>query len=267
MELTRRALLAGTAAVAAAVTLPVLAEQLPADESVVWLDPFGRIHEMTKHWCKEIVETVRHFDDCSGIHNLDEIETEHRDGFIPFTNGGWDGIAYADLGYAEGSGCPPKAVQPIIDSIKKGAEEDWDKEHPEHTVEWLYKYDPVELDQLHLFDVAKYGPSKRDKLLEEFQEHESAQFSEGCTYFYKARAIYYDNESHRNELGVPEVLFCVGINTDLEYGRDSIPWLSCYGGKTQQTEWLWEKNVPAADVTEELIATFIDQALEALRNA
>lgn len=50
-------------------------------------------------------------------------------------------------------------------------------------------------------------------------------------------------------------------------GRDCIPWLSCYGQKTQQTEWVWEATVKVADLDEDLIKQLTAAAILNLNNA
>ena len=42
--------------------------------------------------------------------------------------------------------------------------------------------------------------------------------------------------------------------------------MSCFGTKTQQTDWCWEKNVPVNQITSELIDTMIEDATKALGN-
>lgn len=59
----------------------------------------------------------------------------------------------------------------------------------------------------------------------------------------------------------------VGINTDFEYGRDSIPWLAAYGSKTQQTEWLWERTVLVSRLTPATIRKMTNDAINALQKA
>lgn len=109
--------------------------------------------------------------------------------------------------------------------------------------------------------------TERDHWKEKFWEFEHEWLSEGGTYFYKVRAIYFDAGSSRNESGEPEVFFMVGVNTDFEYGRDSISWLPYMGGKAQQTEWCWECTAKAADITEDFIDALKREALDALRSA
>jgi len=59
----------------------------------------------------------------------------------------------------------------------------------------------------------------------------------------------------------------VGINTDFGYGRDTIPWLRCYGTNPQQTEWVWEATVKVADLDEDLIKQLTEAAIFNLNNA
>ena len=217
--------------------------------------------ELTRRWTEEVLENVSGFEDVFDT-RLDEVENRHRDGFIPFTDGGFDGVGYATMSYAYSSGCAPVVIRPYIDSTLKDVEKDWDEENPTHPTSWLFAREEDEATQLEMF-----GPShERDHWREKYWEIEHQAFEEGSTYFYKVRVLFH-GDRQRSESGEPEALFCVGINTDFEYGRDTIPWLAHMGGKVHQTEWLWEKTVKVADLTEEMIDTFISEASTALRQA
>jgi hypothetical protein len=215
--------------------------------------------ELTRRWAEEVLEAVSGFDDVYNT-DLDEVENRSRDGFIPFTDGGFNGMGYATMSYAYGSGCAPAVIQPFIDSTLKDVEEDWNKDNPEHPTSWLFaRHDDAQLDL--------FGPSgERDHWQEKYWEIEREAFEEGSTYFYKVRVLFH-GDHHSSVSGEPEAFFMVGINTDFEYGLDHIAWLPYMGGKAQQTEWLWEKTVKVADLTEEMIDTFITEASDALRSA
>lgn len=223
--------------------------------------PFVAKVDLCRRWVTEVLEAVEAFDDVYDT-NVSEVENRARDGFIPFTDGGFDGIGYATLGYAHGSGAAPSVIQPYLDSAIKDAEKEWDEQNPEHTVAWIYADDDV--DQLTLPGVEK--SREREHWREKWYEFEDTQLSEGGTYFYKVRVLFH-GDRHSSESGEPEALFCVGINTDFEYGRDSIPWLRCYGQSPNCTSWVWEKTVKVADLTEEMVEAFIEEAGKALADA
>jgi hypothetical protein len=235
----------------------------PATESVTacgTLQPvFVRKVALCRRWVEEVL------DDAGGEdvfdRRIDEVENRSRDGFIPFTDGGFDGLASASMNYAYGSGQVPDAIQPYLDSALKDIETEWDKEHPDKPVAWLYADDS---DQLTLPGVPP--STERDLWREKFYEYQDANMSEGGTYFYKVRVLFHGDQ-HSSESGEPEAYFMVGINTDFEYGRDNIPWLACYGQKTQQTQWLWEKTVKIKNLNERRIESLIRQAIKGLAKA
>ncbi len=221
--------------------------------------------ELVRDWASAVIEAVGGFDDVTNT-RLDEIENERRDGFIPYTSGGFDAVGYGDAGLGLGSGSLPEAVRPYTDSAAKQHDEEWDQENPEHTTAWIF-YRDID-DQLLLFNGVDPQRSAREEWEEEYYESYDAVFQEGWTYFYKVRALFHNGSSiTKSESGEPEVLFCVGINTDFEYGRDNIPWLSVYGSNPNCTDWLWEKTVKVSDITNELVETMIEEASNALRRA
>lgn len=225
-----------------------------------------------RRWAEEVSEGLSSFDD---VYNSDveEVRNTPCDGFIPFTDGGFNVVASATMSYCYGSGNTPTAIQPYLDQALKDAQEAWDEEHPEATVAMIYADpEPVALEkdgQLVLPDLLPPDSYERTQhpLREKWYEFETESLQEGGTYFYKARVLFYDVDNSSNVTGKPEAYFFVGINTDFEYGRDSIPWLSCYGQKTQQSQWLWERNVALDDLTEEPVDQMIKEATDALRAA
>ncbi len=234
---------------------------------------FVNVVEQVRHWAEEVSDNLTGFDDVYGS-NVEEVCNTAYDGFIPFTDGGFNVIAYATMSYAWGSGNVPTAIQPYLDAALKDAATEWDEKHPDATVEMIYA-DPemVALEkegQLVLpgLIVERDDWQRRQHpLLEKWQEFETNWMQEGGTYFYKARVLFYDVDNSSNVTGKPEAYFFVGINTDFEYGRDNIPWLKYYGSNPQQSQWLWEKNVPLDELTDELVGIMIKEATEALRAA
>lgn len=222
---------------------------------------FVRKVELVRNWVTEVLETVEGFDDVYGT-NLSEVENRSRDGFIPFTDGGFDGIGMATLSYADGTGAAPAVIQPCLDAAHKDAEKDWDEQNPEHPVAWIYATENA--DQLTLPTIEK--SREQEHWREKFWEFEREHMSEGGTYFYKVRVLFHGDQ-HSSESGDPEAYFMVGINADFEYGRDNIPWLACYGQKTHQTTWLWEKTVKVKNLTKRRIESLARQAISALQSA
>jgi hypothetical protein len=212
---------------------------------------FVRKVELCRQWAQDVLDVVEGFDDVYSV-SLDEVENRSRDGFIAFTDGGFNGIGTATMSAAHGAGCVPQAIQPYLDKTINDIEREWNEKNPERPVDWLY---------------ADNNDSERVCLREEYQEFEHESLSEGGTYFYKVRVLFYDRSNNSNETGEPEAFFMVGINTDFEYGRDSIPWLRCYGQDPQQTKWLWEKTVKIRDLNARRIASLAKQAIKALGDA
>lgn len=221
---------------------------------------FEPVRPICRDWAEEVMEWLEDSESCYST-RVDEVENKSRDGFFPYTDGGIDGIGYGDLGHDHSSGSAPAVIQPYIDSTLKSAEEDWDEANPAHPVSWIYAKDDDAQGELLT------PSSEREHWREKWWEFQDQYFREGGTYFYKARVLYFSPRNSRNESGEPELFFMVGINTDFEYGRDNIPWLRCYGAKTQQSEWIWEATIKCADLTPELGQQFAKAAIEQLRAA
>ena len=150
----------------------------------------------------------------------------------------------------------------------KDIQEAWDEENPEHTYEWLYDFEAIEIAKTQLNLLSDNGLVLQEIWQEKYNEWENEYLDgEGGNYFYKARVLFFDEDNHRNVSGEPEVYFMAGINTDFEYGRDNIPWLSHYGSNPQCTEWVFEKNIPVKDLTPELIQKYVEEATEAFQKA
>jgi hypothetical protein len=223
---------------------------------------FVRKVELCRQWTLDVLAEVEGFEDVYGT-NVSEVENRSRDGFIPFTDGGFDGIGYGRMGYAHGAGCVPEAIKPYLDDALKEVEKGWDENHPDHPVKWLFEH---EEPHPTLPGIEPQRITKRDQLREEFYEQQDSYLSEGDTYFYKVRVLFHGDQ-HSSESGEPEAFFMVGINTDFEYGRDSIPWLRCYGRDPQCTKWLWEKTVKIKHLNARRIASLTRQAIKGLQNA
>ena len=236
------------------------------------LEPtFVVIVDHARRWAEEVLDAVSGFEDVYNT-DLDEVRNTPCDGFIPFTEGGFNGIGYATMSAAHGSGSTPKAIQPYLDQAIKDAEEAWDADHPDATVAMIYADpEPVALEKAGQLVIPGVGPTpdylREHPLREDWYNFETESLQEGGTYFYKVRVLFYDVDNSSNQTGKPEAYFFVGINTDFEYGRDSIPWMTCYGKPAQQTAWLWEKNFALEDLTDDLVDEMIAEASSALRNA
>lgn len=191
---------------------------------------------------------VSGFDDCYGDFRVEPVETEAYDGFIPYTDGGSDGIVYAQLSYAYRSGSAPAAVQDTIDRCLKDVETAFAEEHG-ITVEQL---DEEKAEMIALWNQPTLPgmgkePYPEHPLQSAFHEMQDSSLSEGGTYFYKCRVMFYEPGNYRNKSGDYEVRMFAYLNTDYEYGRDNISWLSCYGSNPDQTSGDWERTMTAAE--------------------
>jgi len=122
------------------------------------------------------------------------------DGFIPFTNGGYELSFMSDLSLASGSGSHSKVIQPYIESCQKDALEYFKEENP--------NFDENSDDQ-------------DSELWQKFYEYEQEYMCEGSEFWYQLRVIFYGADNHRNVSGKDEILVISGTNTDFTYGRDS----------------------------------------------
>lgn len=184
-------------------------------------------------------EAIYYYGDDEGIY---PIESNARDGFIPYTSGGFEVCLPASLNHAYGSGSIPAPIQPIIDSWLKDCADEWEREFPDRPpLEDCFCGDDEDLRTLA-------GDFESDYLCNSDE-----------SYFWKARVMFLDADDRQNESGKPEVYIDAYLNTDIGYGRDHIPWVAPLGGKANQTIGSFKLTIPADD-----FAAMDDDALEAL---
>lgn len=220
------------------------------------LQPFARVHERLKVWTEDVLDGLG---DAVYDKRCDPVENQSRDGFIPYTSGGWDGIGYASMEYSYGTGSVPLAIQPYLNRELADIKTAWDAEHPETSYDVIFAPSLEDEGQETLPGIE--ASREADALREEYYEFEHNSLSEGGTYFFKARCLYYVAGDSRNTTGKDEVYLFTGINTDFEYGRDSIPWLGA--GKSQQSEWVWERTVRVRDLSPRRIEALTRSAIKA----
>lgn len=165
---------------------------------------------------------------------VEAIETEARDGFIPCTSGGHHVCLAAALSHHNSTGCAPAAIQPIIDQANGMIVDEWSRQYP---------------DRPGLWDcIGAQAGEPGHEWAREAEEWESESWANDTDcYFWKARAIIYSPEDHQNETGDWEVYIDAYLNTDLNYGRDHISWLSCYGSNPNQTVGDFKRTIPIAE--------------------
>lgn len=233
-------------------------------------DPLETAGPLAERFVEGVCNNLQGFEDVYGT-EVEPVETEAYDGFIPYTDGGYDGVAFGLLSYAYGSGSAPAAIQPYIDSSIKDAEEEFHREHG-ITVEELYQQRSdmwKEWEQPALPGIEKPTYPPEPELLETWHEMEDSWLSEGGTYYYKVRVLFYRPDNYRNKSGDYEVRIFAYLNTDFGYGRDSISWLPAMGGKADQTEGNWERTMSAAEFNalgESGIDSLVEEATTHLRN-
>jgi hypothetical protein len=188
---------------------------------------------------------------------LQEICHTSYDGFIPFTNGGFDLTLPTDLHYVYGSGNGPanKKVSDEIDKVIEQSLQDALEAFCEKNSEKLGFYFLIDQIKNPNADVINYHSlydMEQGKLAEELSEYETEYMSEGSTFFYQFRVMYFAADNARNESGDDEILFLAGTNLDFEYGRDS------------GLEVTYENCVPVELLTTEQIDTIINEMVDSI---
>lgn len=165
--------------------------------------------------------------------NMETIEHNHVSGFIPFTDGGWNGVITFDLVSEQAE--HNSIIAPYNDADYKRMVESFCDEHGVST-EFDY-WDHAEWEQFR--DDWQYN-------------------TDPTNWFVYARAIFYESRNSRNETGEDEFHFLVGVNTDFNYGRDYVSY-----AKGAQTYWVYERTVPVSLITKEVLSTVRDEMIEA----
>ena len=145
----------------------------------------------------------------------------------------------------------PMVVDGVIESSQQDALEQFVQENKSVFEELMPDVDvdnpTYDMVNYHLLYDKGYGD-----LAEKLSEYEDSYMSEGGTFFYQLRAMYYSADNMRNESGDDEILFLAGVNLDFEYGRD------------KGLEVTYEKCVPVKELTIEMIDIIIDEMVESI---
>ncbi len=231
-------------------------------------EPFGPpVADMARRYVEDVMDTLASDEEIACEAKVEEIENVSRDGFIPYTEGGFEATGWNTLGYAHGSGKEPKAIQPIIESAVCDCLEWFLTERDDFTVP-----DDVQ-DKEHGWDRYNYLWEAAEKQLgegyeapwrEAYYEAENEHLMEGPTYFWNSRAMFYDATNSDNELDGDAILFETYLNIDLEYGRDYVGWLSHYGVNPNRTVDGYRKWVLAKDLSEDMIDTMLSETATAI---
>lgn len=183
-----------------------------------------------------LAEMLRDGDDAIWDHDVERriepIEHEPRSGFWPWTSGGFEVCLPAALSYCWSTGSAPAAIQPMIDQGDRFIAEAWRERYPRRP---------------SLDDCIAGGEGIRPKWQSEAEEWETeAWMADDDCYFWKARVMFEDAGDMNGDGVAPRVHIDAYLNTDLNYGRDDIGWLSAYGQKTDQTWGNFKVSFPLA---------------------
>lgn len=209
------------------------------------------MHDLTKDYpelvtalreaCQEFAEQHDHYG-CGADGAVCEVSAASYDGFIAHTNGGFRVTVAHDLRSAEGEGLSDfetKHLQPYIDRSYVDAAEWFVHDHETLStlwdlyeesggeltaLEWLYKRegDAMELHEIQpdLFGTVEFWRTEAAQHMEEFHDAVCEYMTEGGTFFYELRVLFYEKGHSRNTTGSDEIYIFAGINTDFEYGRE-----------------------------------------------
>lgn len=191
--------------------------------------------------CQEFAESVDHYGGMvdNAVH---EVSAASYDGFIAHTNGGFRVMVSHDLRSAEGEGLSDfesPILQPYINRSYADAAECFVADHDTLStvwelyqesdgkltaLEWLEKR-AADAEELHaaqpdLFGNVEFWQTEAANHMEEFFDAVSEYLSEGGTFFYELRVLFYEKDHRRNVSGADEIYIFAGINTDFEYGRE-----------------------------------------------
>lgn len=160
---------------------------------------------------------------------VEEVEYKSRDGFIPYTNGGYTLSFMSDLSLASSSGSHPEVIKPFIKSSLKSGLEYFKEENP-------------------TFDET----NENDPLWDAFYEYENEWMSESSEFWYQLRVLFFTADNYKNITGEDEIYIISGTNTDFSYGRDS------------GLQKAYDKTVKVSDLTPESIVELIQEAINAI---
>ena len=182
---------------------------------------------------------------------VQSVAHESYSGFIPFTNGGFDLTLPTDLNSVVSSGAAPTeavADKIIEDAIDYSLEMAFDSFMDEKREELAEIFTPEEMNAKYSESIISYSEldeRNQGSLAEELSEYENSCLTEGSTFFYQFRVLFFADDNCRNELGEDELLFMAGTNLDFEYGRD------------KGLEVSYEKSVPLKGLTTDMVDQII----------
>ena len=215
---------------------------------------------------------------------ISEIASKSYDGYIAHTNGGLRCMVMNDLRSVESSGLhgdsfESNILQPYIDRGYVDAAEEylrqsedaelceaWENDMQMSADEFVFDYwDKIktEYETYHKmqasfpgFELPVWHLSKRgieiDDELEKISDFFGDWLTEGSTFWYEARAIFYDTDNFRNISGKPELYIFAGINTDFEYGRE------------KGLDTSFERTIPLDRLTPKRLTVIVDAMIDSI---
>lgn len=180
---------------------------------------------------------------CFEESDVNEIESQSRDGFIAHTNGGFRAMVMQllnqDTSYMGKN--ETEIIQPYIDSALADCASDFVAHRSEDFPESVTDADDIPAALWDYFDqcetehdtkraqypvdllgdtIPPFWNTDAGELREDFYNYESEYMSEGGEYWLTFTAIFYAADHRRNETGKDEIYFFAGVNTDFTYGRE-----------------------------------------------
>jgi len=179
------------------------------------------------------------------------------DGFMPFTNGGWDLMMPSTLFELWSSGTFPEHIptRQYLDKVIEDSLSDSLKDFCKVEKENLAKhYTPEQIEKASSDDINYHDLYDKcdGDLAERLSLHETEWLISGGTFWYQFRVLYFNSDNHRNESGEDEVYFLAGVNTDFEYGRD------------KGLDTSFQETVKIKDLTVEKIEKIIKQMVNSI---
>ena len=207
------------------------------------------------------------------------VSAESYDGYIAHTNGGFRVMVPCTLRDVESEGMTDfeeSVLRRYIDTsrtdaaldfiqARDGLSELWEEYDGERSADdWLWhhidsietqwrdRYHNPDAPELPGIEAAPNYCADAEALREEWYEFEDMYLSEGATFFYEIRVLYYERDHRRNNTGADEMYVMSGINTDFEYGRES------------GLETAIERDIKLARLNETRIRKIVDALADAL---
>ncbi len=186
-----------------------------------------------------------------------EVAHESCEGFIPFTNGGYDLTIPVTLMDLSSKGALPvnadisKQIEDVIEYSYKMALEGFVEDNAEIVKKLFPNMDTKKPDA----DIINYHTlyeMDQGELAEELSEFEYSYLTEGSTLFIQVKAFFFDKENSRNITGNDEIYFHAGYNLDFDYGRD------------RGLELSYERTIKAYELTPQRIVELFKNIYESI---